>query len=154
MERTTPKDYALLLLRLAGLYLALGHGLGKVLALSSGQDGFVQGVGNLGFPLPYYFAWAAALSEFLGGFCIFLGLFTRVAAAFTGFTQFVAAFIRHRALTQLLAWLGLVSVPEETLRGYGGPELAILYLLIWLALLILGGGRLSLDTRLQKRYRF
>ena len=152
MERTTTKDYALLILRLAGLYLALGHGWAKVVALTTGQaGGLVQGVASLGFPAPLVFAWAAALSEFFGGLGIFLGFGTRVCAFFAGFTMFVAAFLRHRALTQLFAWLGFVSVPEETLRRLGNPERALEYLIIFLALLLLGGGRLALERRLRGR---
>ena len=64
MSRTLPSDVALLLLRLSGLGLALAHGYGKVVALSTGQgDRFIAGVEALGFPLPGLFAWAAALAE-------------------------------------------------------------------------------------------
>ena len=56
-------DFGLLALRVfAGLSLAFGHGLGK-LPVSSG---FIEAVGNLGFPIPIVFAWAAVLSEFVG----------------------------------------------------------------------------------------
>ena len=152
-ERTTPKDYALLALRLAGLYLALGHGLGKIIALTSGQDWWLNAVSGLGFPLPVVFAWAAALSEFVGGLCIALGLFTRVAAFFAACTMATAAFLRHGAITQFLAWIGLSSATPDQLESLGNPERAILFLLMWIALMILGGGRLSLEARLGERRR-
>jgi len=152
-ERTTAKDYALLALRLAGLYLALGHGLGKILALTSGQDWWINAVTGLGFPFPVVFAWAAALSEFIGGLCIALGLFTRAAAFFAACTMATAAFLRHGAITQFLAWIGLSSATPEQLDSLGNPERAILFLLIWIALMILGGGNLSLQRKIEERRR-
>jgi len=74
----------------------------------------VQGVANLGFPAPALFAWAAALAEFLGGLLVFLGLGTRVAAAFAAFTMVVAGFARHKAHLHFAAWLGLVPKQHST----------------------------------------
>lgn len=146
MRRSILNDTALLLLRLGGLGLALAHGYGKVTALATGQgDGFIAGVGSLGFPLPALFAWAAALGEFLGGLLVALGLGTRLAAAFAGFTMLVAGFVRHRALQHLLVATGAMSVPDDTLRSWGNPELALVYLLVFSALVLAGGGRFSLD---------
>lgn len=154
MNQSLSKDLALLLLRLSGLGLALAHGLGKVLALSGGQgDRFVEGVASLGFPLPGLFAWAAALAEFLGGLCVALGLGTRVAAAFAGFAMFVAAFVRHHAFQHLLVAVGAMRASEETVRSWGNPELALLYLLAFATLVLTGGGRFSLDRVLPGRRR-
>ncbi len=139
-------DVALLLLRLSGLGLALAHGYGKVMALSSGEGaGFIAGVESLGFPLPGLFAWAAALAEFLGGLCVALGVGTRVAAAFAASTMFVAAFLRHHALQHLLVALGAMKASDETVRSWGNPELALVYLLVFGALVLTGGGRFSLE---------
>jgi putative oxidoreductase len=146
------KDVALLILRLTGLLLSLGHGWGKVASLSSGGGGrFVQAVADLGFPLPGLFAWAAALAEFLGGLCVALGLGTRVAAGFAAFTMAVAAFLRHRAHAHLLGWAGLTSPSEEALKAWGNPELSLVYLAIFLAIALLGAGRLALDPLLGRK---
>jgi putative oxidoreductase len=140
------QDVSLLLLRLAGLGLALGHGWGKLVSLASGQGaGFVEAVAKLGFPLPGLFAWAAALAEFVGGLCVALGLATRVAAAFAAVDLAVAAFLRHHAHAHLLAYLGLLRIPAETQAKWGNPELALVYLAIFLAIGLAGPGRLSLD---------
>lgn len=147
------KNLALLLLRLAGLYLALGHGLGKVMALASGSTGFVEGVAKLGFPMPAVFAWAAALAELVGGLLVVFGLFTRWAAFFGAATMFVAAFVRHRALGHWLAAAGIGSPSEETLKAWGNPEMATLFLLILLALALLGPGAWSLDAKLRRKRR-
>lgn len=140
------RDTGLLLLRLSGLYMALAHGWGKVSALASGKgSGFVDGVAALGFPLPQVFAWAAALSEFIGGLALAAGLFTRWSAATLAVTMIVAAFARHRALQQGLAVVGLHGATEETRKAWGSPELALIYLLCTCGPLLLGPGRFSLD---------
>jgi uncharacterized membrane protein YphA (DoxX/SURF4 family) len=145
------RDVALLVLRLAGLYLAAGHGWGKIVGLASGQSRFVEGVASMGFPMPVLFAWAAGLAEFGGGLAMALGLFTRWGAAFAGCTMFVAAFVRHRALSQFLSWLGVSKATEEALRGWGNPELASVYLLVCVAVALLGPGRLSVDAKLGRK---
>lgn len=152
MNRTRD-GIALLILRLAGLMLAAWHGWGKVSALSAGDTRMVQGVGELGFPLPIVFAWAAALSEFAGGLLVALGLWTRIGAAFAAFTMAVAAFGRHHAHQQILASLGLLAEPKETLEGWGNPEKPLLNLLIFLTLLLTGPGKFSIDHLLAGRGR-
>jgi putative oxidoreductase len=146
------QNVALLILRLAGLGLALGHGWAKVQALASGGgERLVEAVAGLGFPLPGLFAWAAALAEFAGGLCVALGLGTRVAAAFAGFTMAVAASLRHHAHLRLLMALGLREGSAETLKAWGSPELALAYLLCFTALVLAGPGTLSLDALLGRR---
>jgi putative oxidoreductase len=138
-------DFALLVLRLAGLGLAIFHGWGKLSRLVGGDHGFADGLERMGLPAPLLFAWAAALAETLGGVLVTLGLFTRVAAAFCAITMVVAAFVRHHALDLLFVRLGLMEVPPERLTAWGNPELAIVYLIVFLALALAGGGGLSVD---------
>jgi putative oxidoreductase len=146
------QDLGRLALRLSGLLMAFGHGWGKVQSLvTGGGERLVEGVGALGFPWPLVFAWAAALAEFAGGLLVALGLATRVAAAFAGFTMAVAAFMVHHAHGHLLANLGLVPVDEKTREGWGNPEMALLYLLIFVSVALAGPGRYSIDARLAKR---
>lgn len=144
------RDLGLLILRLAGLYLAVAHGWGKIVGLASGETRFLEGVARIGFPMPLVFAWAAALSEFAGGLAIALGLFTRWAAPFAAFTMFVAAFGGHRAFSQILVWLHLAPASED-LKKWGNPELAIVYMLVCLAVGLLGPGRFSIDTKLGRK---
>lgn len=125
-------DIGLLILRLGvGLAMAFGHGIGKI----PPSEGFVEGTAAMGFPVPVVFAWAAALSEFLGGILIALGLLTRPAALMLAGTMAVAAFVRH------------VADPFST------KELALVYLVASLALLIAGAGRYALDARFRPRGR-
>jgi len=152
VKRIEWTDVALLLLRLAGLLLAINHGWGKVLSLATGHgEGFVSGVAALGFPVPVVFAWAAALSEFAGGLLVALGLGTRIAAGFTAVTMFVAGFVRHKALQVFLAWVGVLSVSEETRRSWGNPEGALVFMLIFLSVSLMGGGRFALDRVVRRR---
>lgn len=137
-------DVGLLVLRLAGFGLALAHGWGKVAALSVGNVGFVNSVLGLGFPVPVLFAWAAALTEFAGGLMIGLGIFTRQAAALGAVTMTVAAFGVHRAHLHFADALGIIQVGEENLRRFRSPELALVYWLIFVALALLGSGRIAL----------
>jgi putative oxidoreductase len=143
-----------LILRLAGLGMAVYHGWGKVVALSTGQGaGFIAGVAALGFPAPVVFAWLAALTECLGGVLVALGLGTRVAAASVAGTMFVAAFLRHHAHGHLLHALGIAPVSDEVRKGWGNPELAIVYLLAFVAIAFVGPGGLALDARFGRKGR-
>jgi len=150
-DRSTVTDYALLILRVAGLLVAFGHGWGKVSGLVAGSDGFIGGVERLGLPMPVVFAWAAALSEFVGGILVGLGLMTRGAAFFAACVVGTAAFLRHNALMVFGAWLGVISPDPETLRAAGNPEGALMFFLVMVAIMLMGAGRLSIDQRLANR---
>lgn len=139
-------DLALLLMRLGfGLGLALAHGLPKVQGLIAGDRSFVDGVAHLGFPYPLASAWISALAELIGGLAVAAGLFTRVAAGVDVVNMAVAAFVRHHAHHQLLGVTGFRTWSEEQLKSWGRPELALLYLLGFATLLLMGAGALSLD---------
>lgn len=128
--RSVSANAGLALLRIfTGIALAFGHGIGKI----PPSQGFVDGVGKLGFPAPGFFAWAAGLSEFAGGICLALGLFTRLSASFVAFTMFVAAFIRHAA------------------DGFETQEKALAYLFIALLFAAAGSGNWGLDAFVRER---
>lgn len=127
---STTDEVAMTFLRvIIGLFMAFGHGLGK---LPPGE-GLVGGVTAMGFPVPIFFAWMAALAEFAGGILVALGLLTRINSFFAVFTMFVAAFMAHGA------------DPFKT------KELSLLYLCAFLVFMIRGSGRFSLDYLLFKK---
>lgn len=118
-------DIGILVLRLAmGSGIAC-HGYGKV--FGRGMAVFIQMVAGMGFPCPALFAWAAALTEFLGGLCVVVGLATRPMSCLLCISMSVAVFIYHSA------------VPLDV------RELPLAYWVVSLALACTGPGRFSLD---------
>lgn len=123
-------DLGLLVFRVfIGLAMAFAHGIGKV----PPPDMLINGVAGMGFPLPIVFAWAAALSELIGGLLIAAGLFTRPAALSLGFTMVIAAFVAHAA------------------DPFEKKEMALLYLVACVLLFFQGAGRFSLDRIIRKK---
>lgn len=117
-------DFALALLRaFIGLTMAFSHGLGKM----PPPEQLIGGVEAMGFPMPGFFAWAAGLSEFVGGILLAIGLLTRPAAAFVMFTMGIAFFVVHAA------------------DPFQVKEMALLYLFASLFFVIHGAGRWSVD---------
>lgn len=109
------------------------HGYQKIFGGFIGK--LAEGVKGMGFPYPEAFAWAAALSEFLGGILIALGVGTRAAAFFVFSTMAVAAFLAHAA------------------DPFNKKELALAYWAISGALMLTGAGPYSLDARLGRKGR-
>jgi putative oxidoreductase len=132
LTRTSPRslDAAILIIRLCfGLTLAFAHGASKVANLWS----FAGKVAEKGVPLASVLGPAAALSEFVGGLLLAVGLVTRPAAVFVLITMLVAALHFHAA------------------DPFSKKELALSYAAVALALLVAGPGRFSVDARLARR---
>lgn len=85
--------YGLLALRVATGVIFMMHGYGKLFGGNPGMDAFTGMVAKLGFPLPSLFAYLAALSEFLGGIALILGVWTSVASIFLAIVMLVALFM-------------------------------------------------------------
>lgn len=117
---------ALLLLRLAIGVMMIHHGQEKLADPQQFADTYVA---SLHLPFPLFFAYAAGFSELIGSWLLILGLLTPLGAlAITG-TMSVAAY-QHI----LTAGFNIYVL-----------ELVVLYLGGSLALLLLGGGRISFD---------
>ncbi len=130
-----------LYLRLALGIVMFAHGAQKVLGWFGGPGPeatittFTQ---KLGFPL-----WMVILLfiiEFLGSLGLIVGFLTRVAALGIGIDLSVCAYLYHIQNGFFMNWFG-----QQTGEGY---EYHILAVGICLALIVLGGGRLSLDRKL------
>ncbi len=122
-------------LRLALAALFLAHGSQKVLG-SFGGKGLGAWVSN---PAPFGFmrpAWlwmgAAAFAELIGGVLILLGLLTRVGAFFIACIMITA----------------IAGVHWPSFFAPRGMEFPMMILAVCLALLISGGGQLSVDLGL------
>ncbi len=109
-----------------GLAMAWFHGHGKV--FGGKVEGLTQSVAGMGFPFPAFFAWAASLTELVGGLFFAIGLATRPAAAALACTMLVALY-RHRV------------------DPFAKSELALLFLCVALAGVLIGGGRWSVDAQ-------
>ena len=120
----------LLILRVyTGLILASQHGINKI----PPSEKFVQGVSEIGFPIPELFSWAAGGAEFLGGILLAIGLLTRPAALLILITMATAVFGRHAT------------------DPFSDKELALTFGFISLTFLLLGSGRYGIDNILQPR---
>ena len=127
---TKIRDLAPLFLRVAVGAAGIYHGHGK---LFGGMSHFEEVVAGLHLPAPALLAWAAALSEFVGGILIVLGLLTRWAALFLGITMAVAVFRVHLH------------------DGFRELEYPMVLLAACLSLVLTGGGWLSFDRHVVGR---
>jgi putative oxidoreductase len=135
---TTDKTLAPLLLRIGTGVVLIPHGAQKLFALFGG-DG-LQGTGewmaSIGLHPGLLMAILAGSAEFFGGLALLLGLLTRPAAALTAITMLVAIFVYHYGNGFFL--------------DSDGWEYALVLLMCSLSLLCSGGGKFSLDGRVQR----
>lgn len=128
-ENQRLNDFGLLILRVsAGLAMALQHGMGKLQKLINGDLQFPDPLG-VGVTTSLFLA---GLAEFFCALAVVLGVLTRLMSAPLAFTMLVAAFVVHANDT------------------FERKELAIVYLVIFSALILTGGGRFSIDSKLFK----
>ena len=130
-------SFAPTVLRLALGVMILPHGLQKTFGLFGGH-GFKASLGYLTGTVgaPWIFALFAILAESVGGALLIAGLGTRVAALGVGAVMAVAA-AQHWPNGFFMNWFG-------NQKGEG-IEFHLLALGIAVALLLLGGGRFSVD---------
>lgn len=126
-EKTT--SLAMLLLRLvAGLTMALTHGLGKLQGYSSSVDTFPDPLG-IGSQLSLMLAIGA---EFLCGILVAIGFATRFTAIPLIITMATAFFIIHGG------------------DAFGDKELSFIYMATYLVIFIVGPGIYSIDKLIKK----
>lgn len=122
-------DLALLILRVGfGGYMLIFHGWGKLMGWSKLSGGFPD---PLGVSSPVSLS-LTLLAEVVAAAFLIIGLYTRLSALLLTITMGVAFFIVHGG----------------KLAGEGNGEMAALYGLVFLGLLITGGGRFSIDRKL------
>ena len=133
----TECNYAALFLRLALGIMIFPHGAQKVLGWFEGPgfSGTVETFGQMG--MPAFMVILIMAGEFLGGVALIVGFLTRIAAAGVGIIMIGALAMVHAQFGFFMNWFG-----QKQGEGF---EFHILALGIALALIILGGGRFSLD---------
>ncbi len=125
----------LFLLRVAVGLIFVSTGWGKVHSIPNVTQFFTE----LGIPAPGVNAVFVSWTELLGGSALVLGAFSRLAAIPLAASMVVAIATAKRA--EIKGFFSLVSFEEFT------------YLLILIAIVILGSGKLSVDHALEKRLK-
>lgn len=143
--RDATASIGMLFLRVTiGLMMLVGHGWGKVENFAKIKDGFpVPQFFPLHYMSPPVSLIATILAEVLFAGLLVLGVMTRISAFVLGFTMVVAAFYINAAQPFFYS-------PPDALRA---KELAIMYLIPCVALVLAGGGNYSLDAVLVREGR-
>lgn len=124
-------DVALLIFRLAiSSFMLFGHGLQKFNRIISGEE--IKFFDPFGIGESFSLS-LAALAEFFAAGLIIVGLFTRLSSLSLMFTMFVAGFIYHAD------------------DPFGSKETALMYLVSYLLLFLMGPGKYSLQALFEKK---
>ena len=129
------EPFALLILRIGIGVILIPHGAQKFFGWFGGLgfEKFVALFNTLGYRPGIFWLTLVALTEFVGGFLLLIGLFTRAAAL-------------------ALVIFMIVAVHFTSGKGFfwtaGGLEYSLLILFVGLVFLIRGGGEYSVDRKL------
>lgn len=132
-------DWAAVILRVGLGLILIPHGMQKLFGVFAGpgMTNFAALLAKLGYPMPTGFAWLIALTEFVGGILLVLGLLTRPVA--------LALIIFMLESTRFTSGKGFFW-------SAGGAEYSILLLLCGVYFLIRGGGPYSLDAKMGREF--
>ena len=130
MTRTN-SDLGKLLLRITLGVCILLHGIAK---LQGGVDGIAQGLTAMG--LPGFIAYGVYVGEIVAPVLVIVGWYSRLGSLLIAINMVFALALAHRAELFKLAPSG----------GYA-LELQVLYLVVALALALMGPGRYSMNER-------
>ncbi len=124
---TAAFNVALLLLRLIPGFLMMNHGYQKLVGFAEMKNGFMNflGMGST------FSLCLVIFAEFFCSLFLILGLFSRLAAVPLVIAMAVAFFMAHNH------------------DFYGKGEMAVLFLSIYLAILIVGPGKISIDNMIR-----
>lgn len=127
-----PKDIVLLVVRVFVGFAMLSHGFPKLqMLLAGGKIEFFDFMG-LG---PQVSLILTVFAEFVCSILLILGLFTRVSLGFLIFTMIIAAFVVHGA------------------DPFEKREMSLVYLSVYLLLMVIGAGKVSVDHMIERRKR-
>ena len=136
---TTDNSLSGLLMRISAGVIFAAHGAQKLFGSfgGGGLEGTAQWMASIGLEPGYLMALAAGSAEFFGGIALLLGLLTRPAAFVLAMTMLVAVITVH--------------LPNGLFLSNNGYEFGLALLAITGALVLNGGGKLSLDRMLSAR---
>lgn len=126
------KDIILFVVRVFICFAMLSHGFPKLQMLLEGGD--IQFYDFLGMG-PTVTLTLTVFAEFACSIFLILGLFTRVALGFLVFTMVIAGFVVHGA------------------DPFEKREMSLIYLSVYLLIMVLGPGKISVDFMIEKRKR-
>ncbi|MDE3740581.1 DoxX family protein [Maribacter polysaccharolyticus] len=125
MKNNLQTQIGLALLRILPSAMMLNHGLPKFQKLIGGNFEFGDPLGIGAAPSLFL----TVIAEFICPILIIIGFKTRWMAVPVAFTMFVAAFIVHGA------------------DPFGTKEKAVLYLVFFVTIILLGPGKFSIDKK-------
>ncbi|MBP1164308.1 MULTISPECIES: DoxX family protein [Chryseobacterium] len=126
------KDIILLVVRVFVGFAMLSHGFPKLqMLLAGGKIEFFDFMG-LG---PQISLILTVFAEFVCSILLILGLFTRVSLGFLIFTMIIAGFVVHGA------------------DPFEKREMSLIYLSVYLLLIVIGAGKVSVDHMIERRKR-
>lgn len=127
-----PKDIILLVVRVFVGFAMLSHGFPKLqMLLAGGKIEFFDFMG-LG---PQISLILTVFAEFVCSILLILGLFTRVSLGFLIFTMIIAGFVVHGG------------------DSFEKREMPLVYLSVYLLLMVIGAGKISVDHMIERRKR-
>jgi putative oxidoreductase len=134
----TTATWATFPIRIALGSIMFAHGAQKVFGVWGGRglEDWMAGTAPLDLRPSWFWLLASALSEFIGGAFVMIGLFTRAAAFFIACTMIVAIAGVH--------WQNGFFITQ---RGFEYP-FALLCMAI--TLMMMGGGSASVDSKIGK----
>ncbi len=137
----TDNNFASLALRIPTGIIFMAHGAQKLFGSFGGYglEGTGQWMASIGLEPGYLMALGAGSAEFFGGLALLLGLLVRPAAAVLAFTMLVAIFTVH--------------ISNGLFMSNNGYEFGLALLTISVALVFSGGGAVSLDQVMAKKWR-
>lgn len=125
MKNNLQNNVGLALLRIVPSAMMLSHGLPKFQKMLGGNFEFADPIGLGAAPSLFL----AMIGEFICPILIIIGFKTRIMAIPPAITMLVAAFMIH------------INDP------FGTKEKALIYLVIFLAIILLGPGKYSIDRK-------
>lgn len=129
-------DLAILVLRICLGIVFIAHGAQVAFGMFSGPgiNGFSQMLSGMGFKPSAFWAYLSAYTELIGGLCLILGIFTRLAAF------------------SILVFMLVAVLKAHWSKGFfiqsGGFEYNFVIMCICLALMIAGPGKFSFFKKL------